>query len=57
MQGIECYALKITMIGKTPTPHHRKNAVLPAGYPWDVPGGDKLITIVQFKGMLVIKTH
>ena len=29
MQGIGCYALKISMIEKTPTPHHRKNAALP----------------------------
>ena len=31
MQGIGCYALKISMIEKTPTPHHRKNAALPFG--------------------------
>ena len=29
MQGIGSYALKISMIEKTPTPHHRKNAALP----------------------------
>ena len=26
MQGIGCYALKISMIEKTPTPDHRRNA-------------------------------
>ena len=30
MQGIECYAPKISMIEKTPTPHDRTNAALPS---------------------------
>ena len=30
MHRIGCYALKISMIEKTPTPYHRTNAPLPA---------------------------
>ena len=52
MQGIGCYALKISMIEKTPTPHHRKNAALPFQDPLEI---KQMLTCFEKIGFFYIK--